>query len=65
MVSLQPCRLSKSADCRELIDYALIKYGRIDMLFNNPAMAPFNWLEDISDKEWDQNREDEVVWFFN
>ena len=26
------------------------------MLFNNAAMAYFNWLEDISDEEWDRNR---------
>ena len=30
------------------------------MLFNNAAMAYFNWLEDISDEEWDRNRREEV-----
>jgi NAD(P)-dependent dehydrogenase (short-subunit alcohol dehydrogenase family) len=30
------------------------------VLFNNAAMAYFNWLEDISDEEWDRNRRDEV-----
>ncbi len=29
------------------------------MLFNNAAMAYFNWLEDISE-EWDRNRRSEV-----
>jgi len=28
-------------------------FGRIDALFNNAAMAYFNWLEDISDEERD------------
>jgi NAD(P)-dependent dehydrogenase (short-subunit alcohol dehydrogenase family) len=31
-----------------------------DVLFNNAAMAYFNWLEDISDEEWDRNRREEV-----
>ena len=60
MVSLQPCQLSKPADCHELVEFALLNYGRIDVLFNNAAMASFNWLEDITDEEWDKNRRNEV-----
>jgi NAD(P)-dependent dehydrogenase (short-subunit alcohol dehydrogenase family) len=58
--SLQPCRLSNAAECRALVDFAVRKFGRIDVLFNNAAMAYFNWLEDISDEEWDRNRREEV-----
>jgi len=60
MVSLQPCDLSKPADCQALVDFAVRTFARIDVLFNNAAMAYFNWLEDISDEEWDRNRRDEV-----
>jgi NAD(P)-dependent dehydrogenase (short-subunit alcohol dehydrogenase family) len=60
MVSLHPCRLSESADCQALVDFAQRSFGRIDVLFNNAAMASFNWLEDISDEEWDRNRRNEV-----
>jgi NAD(P)-dependent dehydrogenase (short-subunit alcohol dehydrogenase family) len=60
MESLQPCRLSNAAECKALVDFAVRKYGRIDVLFNNAAMAYFNWLEDISDDEWDRNRREEV-----
>jgi NAD(P)-dependent dehydrogenase (short-subunit alcohol dehydrogenase family) len=60
MVSMQPCRLSQPADCQALVDFAVRTFGRIDVLFNNAAMAYFNWLEDISDEEWDRNRRDEV-----
>jgi NAD(P)-dependent dehydrogenase (short-subunit alcohol dehydrogenase family) len=60
MESLQPCRLSNSAECQALVDFAVRKFGRIDVLFNNAAMAYFNWLEDITDDEWDRNRRDEV-----
>ncbi len=60
MVSLQPCDLTRPADCKALVDLAVRTFGRIDVLFNNAAMAHFNWLADISDEEWDRNRRDEV-----
>jgi len=60
MVSLQPCHLDQSVGCKALVDFAIRSFGRIDVLFNNAAMAYFNWLEDISDEEWDRNRRDEV-----
>jgi NAD(P)-dependent dehydrogenase (short-subunit alcohol dehydrogenase family) len=60
MVSLQPCDLTKPADCQALVDFAIRTFSRIDVLFNNAAMAHFNWLEDITDDEWDRNRREEV-----
>ena len=60
MVSLHPCDLTKPADCKALVDLAVESFGRLDVLFNNAAMAYFNWLEDISDEEWDRNRREEV-----
>jgi|GEM_PF-723846 predicted dinucleotide-binding enzyme len=60
MVSLQPCHLTKPADCRALVDFALRTYGRIDVLFNNAAMAYFNWLEDITDEEWNRDLREEI-----
>jgi len=60
MVSLQPCDLTKASDCQSLVDLAVRNFRRIDVLFNNAAMAYFNWLEDISDEEWDRNRRQEV-----
>jgi NAD(P)-dependent dehydrogenase (short-subunit alcohol dehydrogenase family) len=60
MVSLEPCQLTNPADCRALVDFAVRAYGRIDVLFNNAAKAYFNWLEDITDDEWDRDRREEV-----
>jgi NAD(P)-dependent dehydrogenase (short-subunit alcohol dehydrogenase family) len=60
MISLQPCRLTEPSDCQALVDFAVREYGRIDVLFNNAAMAYFNWLEDISNEEWDRDRREEV-----
>ncbi|MFL9912230.1 SDR family NAD(P)-dependent oxidoreductase [Paraburkholderia sp. RL17-337-BIB-A] len=60
MVSLHPCDLTRPADCGALVDLAVRTFGRLDVLFNNAAMAYFNWIEDISDDEWDRNRREEV-----
>jgi NAD(P)-dependent dehydrogenase (short-subunit alcohol dehydrogenase family) len=60
MVSLQPCQLTNPRDCQALVDLAVRTFGRIDVLFNNAAMAYFNWLEDITDEEWDRDRREEV-----
>lgn len=60
MVSLHPCRLTKPAECQALVDLAVRTFGTIDVLFNNAALASFNWLEDITDEEWDRDRREEV-----
>jgi NAD(P)-dependent dehydrogenase (short-subunit alcohol dehydrogenase family) len=60
MVSLHPCRLSDSDGCQKLVNFALRTYGRIDVLFNNAAMAYFNWIEDITDEEWNRDLREEV-----
>ena len=60
MVSLQPCRLDDPAESARLVDFAVGEYGRIDVLFNLAARAHFNWLEDVTDEDWDAARRDEV-----
>jgi NAD(P)-dependent dehydrogenase (short-subunit alcohol dehydrogenase family) len=60
MVSLHPCQITKPADCQALVDFAVRTFGRIDVLFNNAAMAYFNWLEDITDEEWNRDLREEV-----
>ena len=60
MVSRQPCQLEDPADCEALVELALGTYGRVDMLFNLAAMSYFNWLEDITDEEWDRARRGEL-----
>jgi NAD(P)-dependent dehydrogenase (short-subunit alcohol dehydrogenase family) len=65
MISLHPCRLTEAADCRALVELAIETHGRIDVLFNLAGLAYFNWLEDITDEEWDRARRDEVDLVFN
>jgi NAD(P)-dependent dehydrogenase (short-subunit alcohol dehydrogenase family) len=60
MVSRQPCHLTEPSECQALVDFAVSAYGRIDVLFNNAAMAYFNWLEDITDEEWNRDLREEV-----
>jgi NAD(P)-dependent dehydrogenase (short-subunit alcohol dehydrogenase family) len=60
MVSMQPCRLDDPVDCQTLIELALSTYGGIDVVFNLAAKEYFNWLEDITDEEWDRARWGEV-----
>jgi NAD(P)-dependent dehydrogenase (short-subunit alcohol dehydrogenase family) len=60
MISLQPCQLTESSQCQALVDFAIREYGQIDVLFNNAAMAHFNWLEEITDEEWSRDLREEV-----
>jgi NAD(P)-dependent dehydrogenase (short-subunit alcohol dehydrogenase family) len=60
MTSMHPCHLSDPDDCRSLVAVALEAFGRIDVLFNLAADSAFNRLEDITDKEWDYARHNEV-----
>jgi NAD(P)-dependent dehydrogenase (short-subunit alcohol dehydrogenase family) len=60
MTSRQPCDLTSPAECHALVEWAIGSFGRLDVLFNNAATAHFNWLEDITDDEWERERRDEV-----
>jgi len=60
MVSLHPVDLGTMADCQRLVDFAIREHGRIDVLFNNAAMAHFNWIENITEDEWHLNTRNEV-----
>jgi NAD(P)-dependent dehydrogenase (short-subunit alcohol dehydrogenase family) len=64
MVSLQPCILSDPTDCARLVDFAVSEFGRIDVLFNLAGRSHFGRLENVSDKDWDAARRDEVDLIF-
>jgi NAD(P)-dependent dehydrogenase (short-subunit alcohol dehydrogenase family) len=52
MVSLCPCDLTQAASCSALVALAIESYGRVDVLYNNAAMAYFEWLNDIKPQTW-------------
>jgi NAD(P)-dependent dehydrogenase (short-subunit alcohol dehydrogenase family) len=60
MVSLHPCRLNDPNDCARLVELAISEFGKIDVLFNLAAKTHFNWLEKVTDEDWDAARRDEV-----
>ena len=60
MVSLQPCVVGDPADCARLVDLAVNRFGRIDVLFNLAGRSHFGWIESVTDDDWDVARRDEV-----
>jgi len=60
MSSLHPVDLTTMAGCQRVVEFAIREYGRIDVLFNNAALAHFNWIDDITEDEWHLNTRHEV-----
>ena len=44
--------VSKRDEVKELINFVLSKYGRIDVLINNAGIAQEKLFQDISDEDW-------------
>ncbi len=64
MVSLQPCHLDDPADCAKLVDLAIQRFGRIDVLFNLAGKSHFGRVESVTDEDWAAARRDEVDLIF-
>jgi NAD(P)-dependent dehydrogenase (short-subunit alcohol dehydrogenase family) len=60
METLSPCNLTEARDCQALVDFAVDRFGAIDILYNNAAMAYFNWIEDMSEGEWKNTLNEEI-----
>lgn len=65
MISLHPCNLTDKQSCEALVELAIKSFGKIDVLFNNAAMAYFGWIEDLSDEDFlkTMNEEVNLVWY--
>lgn len=44
--------VSKRSEVKELINFVLSKYGRIDVLINNAGIAQEKLFQDITDEDW-------------
>ncbi|MGL6044627.1 MAG: SDR family NAD(P)-dependent oxidoreductase, partial [Sandaracinobacteroides sp.] len=65
MVSLQPCDLTEPGAARALVDFAIDRAGRVDILYNNAAMAHFAWFADMDFAQFQQTMRDEVDLVFH
>lgn len=65
MVSLGNCDLTDTRQCKQLVDLAVSTYGRVDVLFNNAAMAYFGWVNEISDDDWRRTIDQELNLVFH
>ncbi|MCG8505455.1 MAG: SDR family oxidoreductase [Sphingomonadales bacterium] len=52
MISAHPADLTEKGECERLVAAAVERFGGVDVLFNNGAMAYFAWLDDMDDDVW-------------
>ncbi len=60
MESLHPCNLTDPVDCKKLVDLAVSRYDRLDVLFNNAGKAYYGWIDDPSDEFWFKTLNEEL-----
>jgi NAD(P)-dependent dehydrogenase (short-subunit alcohol dehydrogenase family) len=65
MISVHPCDLTDPQACSNVVDQAIGQAGRIDILYNNAAVAHFAWFEDMSFALFRQTMNEEVDLVFN
>ncbi|MBU1374966.1 MAG: SDR family oxidoreductase [Alphaproteobacteria bacterium] len=65
MVSLQPVDLSVQAGAEQLVAFALEHFGRIDVVYNNAAMAYFAFVPDMDYATFNKTQLEEVDIIFH
>src|SRR3546814_4072983 len=50
--------------CERLVNFALERMGGFDVLFNNAAMAYFEWMEDYSEEDFRRTLTEETTIVF-
>ena len=53
-IDLFKANVSKRADVKKLVDFAIEKYNRIDVLINNAGIAQEKLFTDITDEDFDK-----------
>lgn len=46
--------VSKREECQALVDYAINKYSKIDVLVNNAGIAMYGLFTELTDSEWNE-----------
>ena len=52
MISIHPLDLTNKAQCERLVAETVNRFGSVDVLFNNGAMAYFAWIGEMNDDTW-------------
>lgn len=52
MSSHGSCDLTDPAQCEALVQFAIEKYGKLDVLVNNASRVRFSKMPDVSDDDW-------------
>ena len=52
MISVQPADLTQKSECERVVAAAVERFGGLDVLFNNGAMAYFAWIGEMTDETW-------------
>lgn len=52
-VDFLACDVTRRSDTRQLADYALKQYGRIDVMINNAGVMPLSPMRSLKVDEWD------------
>jgi NAD(P)-dependent dehydrogenase (short-subunit alcohol dehydrogenase family) len=60
MVSLEPCDLTSADNCLELVALAVESFGQVDVLYNNGAMAYFDWVATMPNETWTRTINEEL-----
>lgn len=60
MISVHPCDLTEKSQCERLVAEAVARFGGVDVLFNNGAMAYFAWIEEMDDDTWKKTINEEL-----
>ena len=65
MVSLQPVDLSVAAGAKQLVAFALERFGGIDIVYNNAAMAYFAFIPEMDFETFSKTQREEVDIIFH
>lgn len=60
MISVHPANLTERSECDRVVAAAVERFGGVDVLFNNGAMAYFAWIEEMSDEMWTKTINEEL-----